>query len=314
MQAHGKSVTDVAFSGRDTRKCVTVSSDSLVGIWKVHWGDGTANTVNIVLLAKLDGHIGSIQACAICPMDDHLVATAGEDATVRLWSLNELTKPNAQKSLESVNGYNLEHHMLHGHRETIWALAFSPSGKLLASGSSDCNIRIWNVSSTNPTLNCHFRAHESWVRTLAWTEDMQMLASGSTDGLISLWAVPRKYHHPNATFERFEYEDEEHNNAVKTFKEFAGKTGKLFSRMKSGLVARGTLFGDIPDEVTTKPKLIPVAAIADEIPGEPSEKSEAMETDSNAALPREEYSYRHGGSVRLSDKIEDRGLMAEEEE
>jgi WD40 repeat protein len=64
----------------------------------------------------------------------------------------------------------------------------------LASGSNDTTVRIWNVSTKQPSLNSVFKAHESWVRSLRWTLDQTILATTSTDGLISLWSVPRKYH------------------------------------------------------------------------------------------------------------------------
>lgn len=159
-------------------------------------------------MAKLNGHIGSIHTLAVCPTNENMIASAGEDATVRFWNLNDLTASTAQKSLDSLTGYNLPHHRLHGHKETIWSLNFCLSGKLLATGSSDCYIRIWNVSAKQPTLNCHFRAHESWVRSLVFTDDMQVLISGSADGLVSLWAVPQQYHKAGIPNMRYEVEPE----------------------------------------------------------------------------------------------------------
>eukprot|EP00397_Hematodinium_sp_SG-2012_P022897 GEMP01023756.1.p1 GENE.GEMP01023756.1~~GEMP01023756.1.p1 ORF type:complete len:446 (+),score=63.50 GEMP01023756.1:67-1404(+) len=248
MQAHQKSITDLAFSDRDPRKLLTVSSDSLVGVWKVDWGDGSEGSARLKLMAKLEGHLGSINACAVCPSNEHLIGTAGEDGSVRLWSLRELTSSTAKQSLENYHGYNLEHHILHGHKETVWALSFSPNGRLLASGSSDCCIRIWNVSMKNPTLNCYFRAHESWIRSLVWTEDMQMLATGSCDGLVSLWSVPRKHHRPGVAQNRYVYEDSEPLKAWKRFKFFLVKaTATISGGAKSRMPVKFNLLSDIPE-------------------------------------------------------------------
>jgi len=149
------------------------------------------------LKARLEGHLGAVTCVAICPMNDNLIATGGEDQTVRLWSLRDLTVDTANRSRNEANGYNLAHHILKGHSETVWTLQFSSDGRLLASGASDCSVRIWNASAKQPTLNSHFRAHESWIRCLYWTDDRQLLATASTDGLVSLWQVPKKYHrHP----------------------------------------------------------------------------------------------------------------------
>merc|ERR1711988_30489 len=110
-------------------------------------------------------------------MNDNMIASGGEDLTVRLWSLRDLTPETAEKSRESPSGYNLQHHILKGHSETVWALQFSSDGRLLASGASDCSVRIWNASVKQPTLNSHFKAHESWVKALYWTDDRQLLAT-----------------------------------------------------------------------------------------------------------------------------------------
>jgi len=208
MQTHAKSIHAIAFSERDSRKMITASADSLIGIWRVGWGRGTKETVTLDLMAKLKGHIGSIYTLAVCPTNENLIASAGEDAAVRFWNLHDLTAATAQKSLDSNTGYNLQHHRLHGHKETIWSLDFCLSGKLLATGSSDCYIRIWNVSANQPTLNCFFRAHESWVRSVCFTDDMQILLSGAADGLVSLWSVPRQHHQAGIPNMRYEVKPE----------------------------------------------------------------------------------------------------------
>ena len=38
-------------------------------------------------------------------------------------------------------------YFLHGHTEDVWTLDFSPDGKLLASGSSDGRLLLWNVEA-----------------------------------------------------------------------------------------------------------------------------------------------------------------------
>lgn len=77
---------------------------------------------------------------------------------------------------------------LTGHTGDISALAFSPDGKLLASGAQDENeIILWDLS-TGQELR-RLRGHSGWIRSLAFSPDGRILASGSTDTTIILWEV-----------------------------------------------------------------------------------------------------------------------------
>lgn len=47
-------------------------------------------------------------------------------------------------------------HVLEGHGDAVWGLAFSPTSQRLASCSADGTIRIWDPSSSSPACLCTF--------------------------------------------------------------------------------------------------------------------------------------------------------------
>lgn len=186
-QGHEKGIAELCFAPTDPRMLLSVGSEGTIAVWDSESG---------ALDCRLMGHIGAITCCSISPIADEFIATGGEDHTVRLWDLKDIEPGgmNAKASREKAIGFNLPHFTLKGHEGGVSSVKFTGDGRLLASGSKDCEIRIWNPSRKAPSLIHKFLAHEAWVRDLCWQRDQSHLYSGSTDGLVFAWQVPHKWH------------------------------------------------------------------------------------------------------------------------
>jgi serine/threonine protein kinase len=71
--------------------------------------------------------------------------------------------------------------------ESVYSVAFSPDGQVLASGSDDGTIKLWEVK-TGRVINS-LRGHSNLVSEVAFSPDGKVLASGSYDSTIKLWEV-----------------------------------------------------------------------------------------------------------------------------
>jgi dipeptidyl aminopeptidase/acylaminoacyl peptidase len=72
------------------------------------------------------------------------------------------------------------------HEWEVWAVAFSPDGQWLATGSKDNTARVWEAASGQEVARM---AHEGGVEAVAFSPDGQWLATGSKDNTARVWLV-----------------------------------------------------------------------------------------------------------------------------
>ncbi len=101
------------------------------------------------------------------------VAAGIQSQTIHVWNLN-----------------NWE--FLEGSVKDVWinSIAFSPDRSLLATGSKDNVLRIWNAKTMG--LLHSFVGHRLPVKSVAFSPDGLLLASGSSDKTVRVWNVATK--------------------------------------------------------------------------------------------------------------------------
>jgi WD40 repeat protein len=124
----------------------------------------TAHIHNMLLLAK--GESDSVGA---------LLIRARETLLKRPW-LQLTNQPLVNRSV-------LIRVMEHG--ATVWGLAWSPRGRLLASAGSDGVVRIWETAIG--TLVALLEPSAGQANAISWSPDGTTLASGHDDGTVRLW-------------------------------------------------------------------------------------------------------------------------------
>jgi serine/threonine protein kinase len=121
----------------------------------------------------LTGHVGGVYVVAFSP-DGKLLASGGEDRTIRLWDMVTGTSRSLQTD----------------HPDTVVGLAFSPDGTMLASttgGSDSCRVRLWKVATGKPEGTLGEAGTGMWAAV--WSPDGTRIAAAGWDSTLRIWDV-----------------------------------------------------------------------------------------------------------------------------
>ena len=130
---HEGCVRALAFSP-DGRWMASVGDDRILILTDLSAEDGFKHFE----FGTVAGHLGRIKSIVFSPCGN-FIATGGFE-NIKLW-----------KWIPGSENWILDA-TLRGHRDEIWTLAFSQSGRLLVSGSHDCTARVWGRGERCPTL------------------------------------------------------------------------------------------------------------------------------------------------------------------
>jgi len=92
---------------------------------------------------------------------------------------------SVQTGLLSAIELTRERTVMTGHTDSVTSVALSTNGELVASGSEDNTIRLWNRQGQ--VIGTAFQGHTAAVTAVAFSPDSQRLVSSSEDGTVRLW-------------------------------------------------------------------------------------------------------------------------------
>jgi len=141
---------------------------------------GGDNLINIyetktwTKVATLKGHSSRVSVLAFPGKDSDLLGSAGLDGTARLWEVPD----GDQEKLYKSDG------------DKFMAMAFSPDGKMMATGGTDQKILIWLVKKEKVLKE--ISGVEGQVSALAFSPDGTSIAAGLYDNNILVWKAEKE--------------------------------------------------------------------------------------------------------------------------
>jgi WD40 repeat protein len=169
--------------------------DKVVKVWDFHEDPRLARSIRPMIWR---GTAGIIYAMAVSPRPDaqgqSFLAIAGFGIEARRGDITVFRIPGRVRAPTGEIAARMlpppdDQPQAMGHRNAVSCLAFDPTGRVLASGSADSTIILWDVPGFQP--RAVLPGHTAAIRTIAFSPDGTRLASGGTDGSLRIWDVAR---------------------------------------------------------------------------------------------------------------------------
>jgi WD40 repeat protein len=171
-----QSVRSLAYN-KNTNELAAGYSDNLVRIF---------DATSMELKYELPSHTNSVFTVVYSP-DGALLLTAGRDAHLRVWQVQEKYKER---------GY------LIAHMYTVNHLTYSPDGRYFATCSMDKSIKVWDAHTFKLLKvidKVRNASHGTSVNKLFWSAHQNQLVSCSDDRTISVWDIKFSLDHEDYT-------------------------------------------------------------------------------------------------------------------
>ena len=172
---------------------VSGSTDRSVRVWDIEEGrclqvfQGHTSTVRCLIILKPVEVGRTFDGEPIMMPKETLIITGSRDSTLRVWKLPRPGDKSIIQSGPSANDYDNPYFIrtLTGHHHSVRAIA--AHGDTLVSGSYDCSVRVWKIS-TGEALH-RLQGHTQKVYSIVLDHARRRCISGSMDNLVKVWSL-----------------------------------------------------------------------------------------------------------------------------
>ncbi|KAL0573430.1 hypothetical protein V5O48_008524 [Marasmius crinis-equi] len=212
-ELHTEWINDIALCNYN-QTVVSASSDGTIKTWNPYGGETS-------ILGQHEDYVRCLTACR----EQNWIASGSFDRTIKLWDLGHsstnpvvtLQPPDAAKDPKT----------------SVYALAADLGGHVIASGSPERIVRLWDPRSGKGTGK--LVGHTDNIRAILVSDDGRYLLTASTDASIKLWSLSS----PQRCLHTFTH----HTDSVWSLYSSHPSLETFYSGDKNGLVCRVDVSG-----------------------------------------------------------------------
>ena len=190
-EGHAESVGSIAMSRvyNETdsylRFVFTGSQDRTIKMWDLSELPLTLPGVDPVKCHSLTTHKAhdkDINSLDIAP-NDQFLASGSQDRTANIYEVSYTPGSGGKPPRGEIKRLGC----CKGHKRGVWNVKFAKTERLLATGSSDKTVKLWNLEDF--TCVKTFEGHTNSVLRVDFINHGMHLVSTGSDGLVKLWSV-----------------------------------------------------------------------------------------------------------------------------
>jgi F-box and WD-40 domain protein CDC4 len=190
LQGHEGGVWALQYEGNTL---VSGSTDRSVRVWDIEKGKctqvfhGHTSTVRCLVILKPTKIGETLDGQPIMMPEEELIITGSRDSSLRVWKLPKPGDKSIMQTGPPANDHDNPYFVraLTGHHHSVRAIA--AHGDTLVSGSYDCNVRVWKIS-TGEVVH-RLQGHSQKVYSVVLDNDRNRCISGSMDNMVKVWSL-----------------------------------------------------------------------------------------------------------------------------
>ncbi|KAI4924189.1 uncharacterized protein J4E92_007270 [Alternaria infectoria] len=190
LEGHEGGVWALQYEGNTL---VSGSTDRSVRVWDIEKGkcthvfQGHTSTVRCLVILKPTQIGETLDGQPIMMPKEELIITGSRDSTLRVWKLPKPGDRGIMQAAASSNDHDNPYFIraLTGHHHSVRAIA--AHGDTLVSGSYDCTVRVWKIS-TGEVLQ-RLQGHSQKVYSVVLDHARNRCISGSMDNMVKVWSL-----------------------------------------------------------------------------------------------------------------------------